>query len=139
TGPHPDRLVPAVGVGAAGDDVGLAAAELLPDQPGPAAAVGRHAVPDVRPGGIGDRDLAAELAVLVRPGEQAPILLPLFRPDDPKRVVVRAGQGHAEVVAGVRDDARLRPRAVRAVALDEQHAVALLLICDPRQVMPASL
>src|SRR5262249_21087258 len=76
-----DGVVPAVGIGTACEDVGLAVAEALPDEPGPAAAVGGHAVPDVRPGVGREPDLVAELALLVGAGVQVPVAVALAGPD----------------------------------------------------------
>src|SRR5262249_26953274 len=60
-----DRVVPAVGISTAGVDVALAVLEALPDQPGAALVVGRHPVPQVGTGTVGQLDFFAELAVLV--------------------------------------------------------------------------
>src|SRR5262245_35598988 len=67
------RRMPAVAIDAAGEDVALAVAEALPHQPRPAAAVGGHAVPHVRPRRVGEPHFRAELAVLVNPAVQVPV------------------------------------------------------------------
>src|SRR5579875_3094171 len=114
-----DGVVPAVAIDAASEDVGLPVAEALPDQPGPAALIGGHGVPDVRPGIFGETDFFAELAVLIGTREQIPVVLALAGPDDPQRITVRAGQGDAEMIARPGHFHRLRPGAVRPVAFGE--------------------
>src|SRR5262249_46980354 len=56
-----DRIVPFVAIDTAGEDVRLAAAPALPNEPAAALLVGGHAVPDVRAGVVGQADRLAEL------------------------------------------------------------------------------
>src|SRR5439155_9277261 len=114
---------------------GLALVVPLPDQPGPALVVGGHAVPAMGTGALRKLLDLLELAVLIGAAIQVPRPVLLAGPDDPQFATVRGRQLDAEMIARPGHFLRLRPLAVRPVALGEQHARLGALVLDPRQVM----